>query len=128
MDMECFVVYFVDFGEFVSVSDVASFIHRCAQTSCTVVLFVFPPPPSAAFCMCGVYRRVLMVRGTFPMGLTTIVSMLCYVAIPKWGDPMLLFTEILFWINTALSFLICFGVLTLMCLPPRCTWADLVLG
>jgi hypothetical protein len=117
MDLECFVVYSVDFGEFMAVSDVASFIHRCAQTSRTVVLSVFPPP-STSFCTWDAPPGV-NGRGTFPMGLTTIVSMLCYVAIPKWGDPMLLFTEILFWINTALSFLICFGVLTLMFPPPE---------
>lgn len=51
------------------------------------------------------------------MGLSTIVSMLCYVAVPKWGHPMLLFTEVLFWITTALSFLVCFVVLSLMYVP-----------
>lgn len=59
------------------------------------------------------------------MGLSTIVSMLSYVAVPKWGAQMLLFTEILFWINAALSFLICFGVLNSMSLlSPRRGSAD----
>lgn len=72
---------------------------------------------------CYLYHSIFFLdtdpRGTFPMGLTTIVSMLCYVAVPKWGDPLLLFTEIIFWINTVLSFLVCFGVLTLM-YPSSC--------
>jgi hypothetical protein len=51
------------------------------------------------------------------MGLSTIISMLCYVAVPKWGNAMLIFTEILFWINLAIAFLICFSVVTLMFAP-----------
>jgi len=48
------------------------------------------------------------------MGLSTIVSMLCYVAVPKWGTPMMVFTEVIFWINVAIALLICFSVVTLM--------------
>lgn len=48
------------------------------------------------------------------MGLSTIVSMLCYVAVPVWGNAMLVFTEIIFWINAVIALLICFSILLLM--------------
>jgi hypothetical protein len=117
LDVECFLVFGVNGGESLAISDVATFIHRRAQTPRAVVLLVSSPFQRSSslavdkgLCVNG--------RGTFPMGLSTIVGMLSYVAVPKWGVPMLLFTEILFWINAALSFLICFGVLTSMSPPP----------
>ena len=53
-------------------------------------------------------------RAAFSLGLSTIVSMLCYVAVPVWGDPMLIFTEIVFWINAVIALLICLSILLLM--------------
>jgi hypothetical protein len=48
------------------------------------------------------------------MGLSTIVIMLSYIAVPKWGEPMMIFTEALFWLNAVIALIICFGILALM--------------
>jgi tellurite resistance protein TehA-like permease len=43
------------------------------------------------------------------MGLATIVSMLAFVAAPL-SSGWLVFTQVLFWIDVAISLLTCFGV------------------
>jgi len=57
-------------------------------------------------------------RGSFSLGFSTIVSMLCYVAVPVWGNGVLIFTEILFWINVVVALLICFSIILLMYISP----------
>ena len=41
--------------------------------------------------------------GTFPMGLSTIVTMVVLVCVPAWGAPAVTLAWALWWIDTALS-------------------------
>jgi hypothetical protein len=52
-------------------------------------------------------------RGAMPMGLSTIITMLVYVAVPL-SSGFLYFTQVLFWINVVFSLLCCFGVVLYM--------------
>lgn len=40
--------------------------------------------------------------------------MLSYIAVPKWGEPMIIFAETLFWLNAVIAVVLCFGILALM--------------
>ena len=55
-----------------------------------------------------------LFSSSFSIGLSTIVIMLSYVSVPKWGEPMVIFSEALFWINAAIALLTCFGIFALM--------------
>jgi len=48
------------------------------------------------------------------MGLSTIIMLLSYIAVPKWGEPMIIFAETLFWLNAVIAVVLCFGILALM--------------
>lgn len=47
--------------------------------------------------------------GCFPMGLGTIVSMICYVCVPSWSGDWWKLAWALWWIQSILSVAICLG-------------------
>ncbi len=48
--------------------------------------------------------------GTFPMAMSTIISMCAVSAAPAWGSNFATFTWVLWWICAALSLAICIGL------------------
>jgi tellurite resistance protein TehA-like permease len=48
--------------------------------------------------------------GTFPMGLATIINMICYVCVPAWGDWAVYFAWGLWIADVVVSVMTCFGV------------------
>ena len=48
--------------------------------------------------------------GTFPMGLATIINMCALSATPAWGPRFATFTWVLWWIDAAISLIICIGL------------------
>jgi tellurite resistance protein TehA-like permease len=60
------------------------------------------------------FPYVTDISASFSIGLSTIIIMLSYVAVPKWGQPLLIFAEVLFWINAVISIITCFGIYSLM--------------
>jgi len=44
------------------------------------------------------------------MGLTTIIGMCALACVPAWGDGMMVFTWVLWWINLVLTLIIALGV------------------
>ena len=56
----------------------------------------------------GIVRQYLecvtdILKGTFPMGLTTIVNMMIYVCVPVWGSWACILAWALWWIASALA-------------------------
>ncbi|KAK4868841.1 hypothetical protein LT330_006450 [Penicillium expansum] len=48
--------------------------------------------------------------GTLPMGLATIINMICYVCIPVWGDWTVYFAWALWIADVVISIMTCFGI------------------
>lgn len=47
------------------------------------------------------------IPGTFPMGLATIINMTAFVCVPIWGAWALTLTWLLWWIDVAISVVVC---------------------
>ena len=43
------------------------------------------------------------LAGTFPMGLATIINMMCKVCVPAWGDWVITFAWALWWIDVVVA-------------------------
>lgn len=48
--------------------------------------------------------------GTFSMGFTTIIGMCALSCVPAWGEGMMVFTWVIWWINLVLTLFIAIGV------------------
>jgi tellurite resistance protein TehA-like permease len=72
-----------------------------------------------------------MYLGTFPMGLATIITMVCFVCVPAWGDWTRNFAWGLWIFDAVLSVMVALGTPFVLyacppCLPffPRACMAD----
>ncbi len=56
-----------------------------------------------------------MFAGTMPMALATIVNCIVLIAVPRFGQSMVVLAWVLWWIDVAITILASFGIPFIMC-------------
>lgn len=84
-------------GEGLWLFNIALFVIFSALYAARWIIF-----PSEAKRIFG-HNTVSMFFGTIPMGLATIINGFVVFGLPRWGDGLMPFVEVLWWIDVAMS-------------------------
>lgn len=76
-------------------------------TFCTLLRYILYPETCLLMLK---HSTQSLFLGAAPMGLATIINMTVFVLVPAWGPWVIEFVWAIWWVDVALSVLICYGI------------------